>query len=164
MKINISFLTPLTVFLGVVLLSFIAYPHESLALEGFISTPLYYSSAFITLQLSLLLVSMRSSNVSAPAFTAAAFGILEFTYGIFITIIIAKWYSSKELFELAGLLVFATTALMLTVDAAYSGRWVKIHNLLSLNNNEKARKIGATISWSSTAIFACFCIYLRATM
>jgi hypothetical protein len=164
LKININILTPLSVFVGVALLSFISYPYNNLALEGFISTPLYYSSAFITLQLSLLLISMRSSNISAPKFVTAAFGLLEFSYGIFITIIIAKWYSSKEFFELAWFLVIATTFLMFTVDAAYSGRWVKIHKLLSLHNNEKARKIGAFIIWSFTAAFSCFCIYLRATI
>lgn len=164
MKININILTPLSVLLGVMLLSLISYPYSNLALEGFISTPLYYSSAFITLQLSLLLVSMRASNISAPKFVTMSFGLLEFSYGIFVTIIIAKWYSSKELFEFALSLVVFTTFLMFVVDAAHSGRWVKCHKLLSLHNNEKARKIGAIMIWSFTVAFLCFCIYLRTTI
>lgn len=164
MKTNINFLTPIIIVAGIALLSLLSYPYHISALEGFVSIPLYYASAFSTLLISLLLVSMRASNIYSQKITRVIFEILAFTYGIFITMVIAKWILTQELFEWALVLVIATTALLFTVDSAYSGRWVKIHEFLSLKNNEKLRIIAAILGWSATVIFIGVSGYLRASI
>lgn len=112
---GINFKTPIIYFLSIVFIAFCALPEYEKALDGFISKPLFVSSGFVTLVVSLLLLYMQSREVKKGYLWVGE--ILSYAYGIFTTIIIALMVQNRE-FSIEGVSIIVLSTLLLMLVAS----------------------------------------------
>lgn len=135
---GVGFRTPFIVLFGVFLLPLLSFKGYSEALDGFVSEPLYWASGFASLELALLMLLLKFKE-STLTRTAENLGqILSFTYGMFITVVIALAVKNFYLYIQAIIICLCLTLLMLLVDFTYTGRSAWINDKFSKGTNKKA--------------------------
>ncbi|MGY0588407.1 MAG: hypothetical protein ACW7DY_22205 [Paraglaciecola chathamensis] len=138
---GVGFRTPFIVLFGVLLLPLLAFKDFSEALDGFVSEPLYWASGFASLELALLMLLLKFKEFTLTRAAENIGQILSFSYGIFITVVIALAVKDISLFKQAMIICFLLTLLMLVVDFAYAGRSEWLNSKFRQSTNKKANKL-----------------------
>jgi len=154
---GINFKTPIIFLLSILIISICALPEYENALEGFISKPLYISSGFVTLLLSLTLLGMQAKGVKKGYKWLGE--ILSYAHGVFVTIIIALMVQKRE-FNVEGIIIIVlSTALIMLVASTIENKFEWIDKKFKEVTNTNAQK--AAYKLVSATIIVLVILYIR---
>lgn len=158
MKTGINLLTPIVVFLGISVIVALSMNKYDEALQGFISEPVFFSSAFASCILSLVLLLMNSYRVKKRYIVTLVSQLLGFCFGVFVTMVIALWiWSSYELTKSAVLIIILSSALVSMPELAYAARKNKlirclVYKMVSVETDKALERRSIQVGWVAIII------------
>ena len=157
---GINFKTPIIFLFSILVISICALPEYEKALEGFISKPLYISSGFVTLLLSLVLLAMQAKDFKKVYMWLGE--ILSYAHGVFITIIIALMVQKREFSVEGTLIIVLSIALIMLVASSIENKFDWIDKKFEKITNTNAKKAAYKIVLAAIIVLVILYIWYRA--
>lgn len=144
---GINFKTPFIFLFSIILITVFSLPNYEKALEGFISKELYFSSGFLVVAISFIILGLNAKGITR---CKIFFGeILSYSYGVFITIVIATMIKNWQFSWVALSIILSATVLIFVVASTVEKKFSCIDNWFEKTTNIKANSLAfSLVKWA----------------